>query len=264
LSISILGGIQPDRLRKVAGGLTDDGLLQRFLPIMMGKAGRDVDRRPCDAHAAHRAHVQALLEAPARSLYLDERGHEIRESAFDSFDVLETADGLGKGFTSWAGKMTAFMMRLCLALHFADPASLAAGDGLVPAETVEKAAELMNFVRAHAIAFYRGMTGDAGEHTRQIADWILLHPEKTELTRGDFTRGPRCCRSLIERELAEKIGMLVTGEWLLPMTDHASCSRWKVAEGIHTRFAEKAKEAAKKRVELIEIINDVAPRLRSR
>ena len=43
LSASIIGGIQPDPIRKLADGGEDDGLLQRFIPIMLRPAvgGRD-------------------------------------------------------------------------------------------------------------------------------------------------------------------------------------------------------------------------------
>ena len=43
LSVSILGGIQPEPIRKLADGGEDDGLLQRFIPIVLRPAvgGRD-------------------------------------------------------------------------------------------------------------------------------------------------------------------------------------------------------------------------------
>ena len=43
LSVSILGGVQPDPIRKLADGGEDDGLLQRFIPIVLRPAvgGRD-------------------------------------------------------------------------------------------------------------------------------------------------------------------------------------------------------------------------------
>ena len=43
LSVSILGGIQPEPIRKLADGGEDDGLLQRFIPVMLRPVvgGRD-------------------------------------------------------------------------------------------------------------------------------------------------------------------------------------------------------------------------------
>ena len=38
LSVSILGGIQPDAIRRIVDDTVDDGLLQRLLPITVGGA----------------------------------------------------------------------------------------------------------------------------------------------------------------------------------------------------------------------------------
>jgi len=46
LSVSLLGGIQPEPIRKIAADTIDDGLLQRLIPIMLhrGSAGKDAPR----------------------------------------------------------------------------------------------------------------------------------------------------------------------------------------------------------------------------
>ena len=43
LSVSLLGGIQPDPIRKIAADTIDDGLLQRLMPIVLcrGRVGKD-------------------------------------------------------------------------------------------------------------------------------------------------------------------------------------------------------------------------------
>lgn len=48
LSVSMLGGIQPEPMRKVAGEAVDDGLLQRLFPIVLCNAfiGKDERHRP--------------------------------------------------------------------------------------------------------------------------------------------------------------------------------------------------------------------------
>ena len=48
LALCILGGIQPDRLAKL-GDLTSDGLLQRFLPVLMAPAERGDEYHPVAA-----------------------------------------------------------------------------------------------------------------------------------------------------------------------------------------------------------------------
>ena len=48
LALCILGGIQPDRLAKFRD-LTSDGLLQRFLPVLMAPAERGDEYHPVAA-----------------------------------------------------------------------------------------------------------------------------------------------------------------------------------------------------------------------
>ena len=45
LSLTILGGIQPDLIRKVSKTANDDGLIQRLTPIMLRPAGVAVSNR---------------------------------------------------------------------------------------------------------------------------------------------------------------------------------------------------------------------------
>ncbi len=259
LSVSIIGGMQPDRLRDIGEGLSDDGLIQRFIPILMGPAGDDLDRAPSPALEQHAAHMAALLEAPARSLYLDAVGHVFKDEAFAETRRWERAGGeYGKGFTSWAGKGTAHIMRLALALHFADPASLTAPDGLLPARTVQAAAEIWRRCLVHhARGFYANMAGDAGENTRQIAAWLLVQPNDV-IGRRDFSRGPTCCRHLTPKQLQERLGALVTAEWLIPESSYDDCGKWTLAPGVREQFAAKAKQVAADRKWLREQIRDAA------
>ena len=69
LSVSLIGGIQPARLAEIQG-LTSDGLLQRFLPVMMGSASLPQDS-PSDDEK-YRALVREMIFAkPARLIMTD-------------------------------------------------------------------------------------------------------------------------------------------------------------------------------------------------
>jgi Protein of unknown function (DUF3987) len=46
LAVSVLGGIQPDKVKPLAASLANDGLLQRFMPILLDRRGRGVDEAP--------------------------------------------------------------------------------------------------------------------------------------------------------------------------------------------------------------------------
>lgn len=252
LSISILGGIQPDRLRSISEGLTDDGLLQRFLPVLMGRAGADADRPPDMSNLFFDEHISRLIAMPARSLYLDPAGHDIREATFAQFRDLETYSGAGRGFQAWCGKASAFMMRLAMALHFADPNSVSATDGLLPASVIERAAELtLRFCVRHAAAFYQDIASSVQETTQRIAEWLLT-TERNEFSTRDFSRGPRVLRGADAKALREKLSPLETGGWLLPEDpDPRVNRRWTLAPGVREQFSAKAAEIAERNARVI-------------
>jgi hypothetical protein len=260
LSVSILGGIQPDRLRDIHG-LTDDGLLQRFIPVLMGRATLGEDKEPCAEVAAHNAHLARLLAAPARPLlYLDATGHAEREAAFHWLDDLARPGSLGQCFSTFCGKGAALIMRLAMALHFADPASIAASDGLLPAHTVAQARALMEYVIRNGAAFYRELSGRGGTtETQALASFIVRH-KTDKVTLRDFVQSVRCFRGCDERENLRRISVFEGAGWLIAINDRYPCKTWTIAPGLREHFAEQAKEETRRRAQLHELILTEADR----
>jgi hypothetical protein len=66
LSVSILGGVQPDPIRRIVGDATDDGLIQRFLPVILQPANIGRDEEGSDIAHEYDAIIERLhgLEAP--------------------------------------------------------------------------------------------------------------------------------------------------------------------------------------------------------
>src|SRR5215831_4707214 len=70
LSVSLLGCIQPERLAEMQG-LTSDGLLQRFLPAMMGPPSFTQDQ-PCNDDDYNTLIRELMLTKPARLIMTDD------------------------------------------------------------------------------------------------------------------------------------------------------------------------------------------------
>ena len=72
LSVSILGGVQPGPISKLAKVGDDDGLMQRFIPIMARPAGLGRDEAPGDAVADYTQLIEDLreLEPPPNAGYV--------------------------------------------------------------------------------------------------------------------------------------------------------------------------------------------------
>src|SRR5262249_7075956 len=71
LALCMLGGIQPDKLASM-GDLTNDGLLQRFLPVLMRPAERgDEDHPVARAEGDYEKLIRSINEAPAAKYSFD-------------------------------------------------------------------------------------------------------------------------------------------------------------------------------------------------
>ena len=93
LALSILGGIQPDRLAKLRD-LTSDGLLQRFLPVLMQSAKRGDEYHPvAGAEAAYEALIKAINDAPPQNYHFADDALEVRDRVIDFLHRLEKVDG---------------------------------------------------------------------------------------------------------------------------------------------------------------------------
>jgi Protein of unknown function (DUF3987) len=60
LSVSMLGGIQPETICRIAGDSVDDGLLQRFIPIMTRPAVDSQDDPPSEVAFDYSALINKL------------------------------------------------------------------------------------------------------------------------------------------------------------------------------------------------------------
>lgn len=179
LTVGVLGGIQPDRLRSLLMKSDDDGLLARFLPIWPNPAPVN---RPKAMHDA--ALVETALERLlSLAMPTDETGHlrpsylHFSEKARDLLDLYRItvreweaeAEGL---LLSFIGKLPGIAVRLSLVLAFLDWAE---GDGEEP-----QAITVQHFGRAaHLVESY------------------LLPMARRAYTDGDPSKGEREGRKLV-------------------------------------------------------------------
>src|SRR5690554_5132153 len=136
LTIGVLGGIQPDRLKSLLFKSDDDGLLARFLPIWPNPAPL---RRPL-AWADETLMEAVLTRLLSLDLVTDEEGHvrpwfiSFTDDARDLMDDFRQAvrgwEAEAEGLMlSFLGKLPGLTARLALVLGFLD---WAAEGGLEP------------------------------------------------------------------------------------------------------------------------------------
>ena len=193
LLVTICGGIQPDRLRQFSD-LTDDGLWQRFVTIIVAPASRGLDERPGLAVADYMDAINRILTVPgATRAELSEAAHGVRADIERQVFDLEQSDVLGARFASFCGKLAGLWGRLCLVLNYLDPADT---HFIVPLKTAERAASLLFQSVIPCAARVYAATGGAGadaEATRSVAGYILTK-QKDRVLASDLAHNVRACR----------------------------------------------------------------------
>jgi hypothetical protein len=183
-TISILGGIQPDRFSALIAKTADDGLSARFLWVSPDPVRFRRPTQQCD-HAQLGA---ALRRIRALSLRRDVNGNPeplpitcTHEAAIilEQFCDAHSADNFEGGslFKSWLGKGRGHVLRLSLVLEFLEWSYLGHGSppDAISATYVARAVELY---QTYFVPMARRVFGDAAlplseRDAGQIAKWIV-------------------------------------------------------------------------------------------
>lgn len=182
-SISLVGAIQPDRMAEITNGMTDDGLLQRFMVCYgrSGNEGLDAEHNRA-AHDRYHAIVRQIWDTvpSADVVTLSEGAQEVRNRITQAAYKLIETKFLSSGFCSAVGKYTGLSARLMLTYHTIECAAkhVHPQSCQVSEETAQRVELLMNkFLLQHAIIFYMqaGNAGNMAKKVRSVAGLILAH-----------------------------------------------------------------------------------------
>lgn len=252
---SLTGGIQPDKLRKIAPELTDDGFLQRFQPFFGQRVGRQQDRVP-DAKAlrAYGLLIRRLAAIPAdpcrAPITLSPGAHVWRSEVYDvayALGVLPTTSG---ALRSHLEKWPAMYARVLLTLHMVECAAGNKGEVVVSGETARRARDLMlRFFLPNAERFYGDFFAGSDVRARQ-AKWLAGHILAHHLGSISQRDIDRAYRELKDKDAETRKAMLILehARWVGPAdTSRQGSTRWRVNPAVHGRFAERAAYEEKNR-----------------
>lgn len=271
LSVSLLGGIQPEPIRALAAEAHDDGLLQRLFPIVLGAAGAGVDKPMPDATSAYESTVARLtrLRRPTREgslssfieapLQFDDDAQELRNFLANKYFEMQCAwESVNKKLASHLGKYDGLFARLCIVFHCIE------SEGSRPASAISEdtakraAAFLEEFLFPHAVAFYVDVLGMADRHDYVLATagFILAHKLNTISVR-DVRRGDRVMRAMNNDEAQAVLEQLDAFGWLEPIPSiRRDSTTWQVLPAVHKLFAKQAEAERARREEVRRIIRD--------
>ncbi|MDE2103952.1 MAG: DUF3987 domain-containing protein [Patescibacteria group bacterium] len=243
LLATICGGIQPDRLRDFRN-LTDDGLWQRFVPVILAPATIGADEPPDDTVEAYAVAIESLLRLPLTTYELAEPAHLIREDVARRIFELESLEVLGPRFAGFLGKLVGLWGRLALVFHvLTDPDKPMIGRSCADAA----ATLLWQAVIPHAARVYTAMGagGQDFEAVQSVAGYILTK-RLDRFTMSEMTSNVRVCRGRSADDVRKLLSPLEAGGWISPEREWQPNS-WAVSAFVHARFAAQAEREAQRR-----------------
>lgn len=238
-SVCLMGGIQPSAMLRIAKGLPEDGMLQRFMIVMaQEQEGIGVDRAE-NASAVQRydAMLQRLAttEAPhKRPFTLSDEGIAERQALEYDLKGARKLANISPRVKSHLGKLDGLFGRLCLTYHLADAADRGYDPG--PVVTGATAHAVSDFIRdylvGHMAAFYDDLLdgGQHMEHARWIAGHILAH-ELDSIEHRTILRVYRAWKPMPDYARSAVMQSLEDAGWVYPIHGEnigRRVTRWEV------------------------------------
>jgi hypothetical protein len=265
LSVSMLGGIQPEPIRKIVADSADDGLLQRLFPICMGTATVGLDVPPAAAVGEYGGLIRRLhsmkrpMQAGMREVALrfDNAGQDLRAELEVKHHAMAAGwEILNKKLAAHIGKYDGLFARLCIVFHCVETT----GDRpahVIPFDVARRAADFLHeFLFPHSLAFYQNVLGmsDKQDALLSVAGWILTHrPEK--MTVRDVQRGDRIMREMDREQAEDVLRRLDAMSWLEPMpTARRDSITYVVNPDVYVEFEHRAEKEKGRRERVRELI----------
>jgi hypothetical protein len=264
LAVSVIGGIQPDKLRKVASRLLEDGMLQRFATIFIRRLGRGEDFVPNVEEEARLVSIASAISDSGRNKrFLFSPGADRELDELEAFKAREIAlPTTSPALAQFIDKLPKEFGRLSLIFHhvewFASQAKAMGGPlspppQLLSQETAQRARRyLTEFVYSHVRVLYQSLLNDTDaleRHSVWIAGFILAR----QLDTIDRRTIERAYKAILAADHRSDIGATMHSlerlDWLKPI-DHKNgvATEWAINPAAHDgRFAEVAQSERNRR-----------------
>lgn len=247
LSISLLGGIQPETMRKFASESVDDGLLQRMLPVILrpSTVGMDIAQdHTGDTYNQLVADLYSLRNQGQVLLHFSDGARAIRDRLErEHLELSMALEAVSPKLSAHYGKYDGIFARLCLIWHCIESAYRELPRE-VSEDTAARVADFMvEFIRPSAIAFYAGVLGMSAGHEDIVAlASIVVAKGMGEVSARDVQRAGQTLRHITAEQfrlIAEKMeafGWLERGE----PKPKSNTPRWIVNPRVHGMFEDRA------------------------
>jgi hypothetical protein len=257
LSCSVIGGIQPARLNE-RQGLTTDGLLQRFLPVMVNGSSLPQDKPGPPEAASYTQLMQRLVKLSPRKLFLaDDAFKPLEEMRERLYDLEQASGSLHEGFQGFVGKLAGVAGTLALILTITGDPDRAEGTQVQSGVIEDVTALVFDFILPHGFEFYRTAESAAGgDRLQRLASWILTSA-KTRILPSDMTVNVADMRGLTLWDVNQRVSPLVAGGWLTANERGPLARSWTVNPQVSEFFRERTREEEKRKAAITELLKSL-------
>jgi hypothetical protein len=258
VAASFLGAVQMDRLRDLKLP-TSDGLLQRFLPLIMREAGdyedaddyqsKDMLRplRDCLARQAPTIQADALGQLATVPHKLTPKGSELYKQFAADMRLAGRAQEPSREFAECLMKMGPLWLSLALLFHLIESRERAAPAPQVPFAVTDRVDTIMReYFIPHAEQFYNVISG-AAPRLRSVAS-AILRCKKDDIVLRDVVRGCHMMQDMDRDKQIRLMQRFETAGWLM-RTDqrHSTTPHWRRVPGLPALFADELKRETEAR-----------------
>jgi hypothetical protein len=243
LSVTLLGGIQPELIRKTIKEAHDDGLIQRLFPIVLQPSRVGKDEPTSDVASEYEVLVTELRNVKIYMfdgdvLRYEPDAQEIWRLAEAQHHRLQQMEAVNPKLASHIGKYDGLLARLSVIWHCVENVGADRLPTQITTNTVERVAKFLHgFLLGHAMSFYSSVIGlsEDHEHLLDIAGYILTH-DKTTMTFRDLQRGSKGMKALSRDEARKLFERLEAFGWvdLEQQPSPTATPRWRVNPTVHS------------------------------
>jgi len=254
---SLLSAVQPDRVLEIKLP-TADGLMQRFMPLMMREARGYQDKVGVDDVKALlqpvRDRLAAIPPVMQRDPYgqlvpipykLTAEGAELYQKFADDMRLVARMPDPSREFGECLNKLGPMWLSFALLFHLIETEG---GESVSFAVAQRADAIIREFFIPHAHQFYDLLGGGSSVHgARSVATAILRCP-KDEIVLRDVVHRCRAMRGKDRNAQVQLMQKFETFGWLTRLDRYGTAHpRWRRTAGLVERFAEELKreEAAR-------------------
>jgi hypothetical protein len=266
--VSVLAACTPDGLAKQMKQMPEDGLIQRFIPCIMGTPDLDVRADARDALREwglrlERAYIVTTTAFPTW-LRLSEAARILFEAEERSIRALVVAtEAFSPAYAAHVGKHPGMLAEVALTFHVFGVAQGGTPPLEVGEEAMRYAIRYMRKARRHAHTLYSSILSSAPafEIARALARSVVASDQPIATVSRDWmTTHCQAFRKADDRLRREAVQMLEDADWLSAETHVRSYGGWPRSYAVHHKvfdlFAREGEQWRARRAAVRDMIGD--------